>query len=41
MAKAVLTNMSATLAAILIFSKISFLAKLQQIFLEYVENMCF
>ena len=33
--------MSAILAAILDFSKILFLAKLQQILLELVENMCF
>ena len=34
-------NMSAILAAILDFSKILFFAKLQQILLELVENMCF
>ena len=33
--------MSAILAAILDFSKILFFAKLQQILLELVENMCF
>ena len=36
-----LNNMSAILAAILDFSKIIFFAKLQQILLELVENMCF
>ena len=34
-------NMSAILAAFLDFSKILFFAKLQQILLELVENMCF
>ena len=34
-------NMSPTLAAILEFSKILFFAKLQQILLKLVENMCF
>ena len=34
-------NMSAILAAILDFSKILFFAKLQQILLELVEDMCF
>ena len=34
-------TMSAILAAILDFSKILFFAKLQQILLELVENMCF
>ena len=34
-------NMSAILAAILDFSKILCFAKLQQILLELVENMCF
>ena len=33
--------MSAILAAFLDFSKILFFAKLQQILLELVENMCF
>ena len=33
--------MSAILAAFLGFSKILFFAKLQQILLELVENMCF
>ena len=33
--------MSDTLAAILDLSKILFFAKLQQILLELVENMCF
>ena len=34
-------NMSAILAAILDVSKILFFAKLQQILMELVENMCF
>ena len=34
-------NMSAILAAIMDFSKLFFFAKLQQILLELVENMCF
>ena len=33
--------MSAILAAVLDFSKILFYAKLQQILLELLENMCF
>ena len=41
MATAVFNNMPAILAAILDFSKIFFFAKLQQILLELVENMCF
>ena len=41
MATAVFLNMSAILAAMLDFSKILFFAKLQQILLELVGNMCY